>query len=430
MTAPDISKRLREAVDVGWDDEVDWLGNLVRFASRRGQEGPCQDWLAREFAGRGWSVDRYTLTDIPSDGVPQWAPVVETDYANAVQVVAAYRSTSQKGRSLILQGHVDVVPEGPVSMWAEPPFEPVIKDGWMVGRGSCDMKGGVACMVFALDAIRAAGLRPTGDIYVQTVTEEESTGNGALSTLLRGYRADACLIAEPTNGHLTRAHTGTLWFRLKVNGQPSHLGGPHGSNAIVSTYQLISALQDLTDELNREASTDRWYAEVDRPIRFNPGRIRGGDWPSAVPAWCEVDCRLGVLPGTPSEKARRRVIDTVAAAAKSDPFLADHPPQLIWTGFQADGYVLEPGTEAENVLAGAHKAVRDEEMEALCATALNDTRYYGLYYGIPGLCYGPRGEKLHAFNERVDLVSVKETTLVIAQFIAEWCGLESLDVQK
>lgn len=220
--------------------QVAWLQSLVRFRSLRGQEARCQDWIAREFAARGWSVDRYTLADQPMAHLPQFSPVVDTDYTQAVQVVAALRAPEPRGRSLILQGHVDVVPEGPAEMWTFPPFDPVIRDGWMNGRGAHDMKQGVSAMVFAMDALRTAGLAPAADIYVQTVTEEESTGNGALSTLARGYVADACLIAEPTANTITRGHVGVMWFRIRVRGVPVHvMMAQSGTNAIMSAYAIL-----------------------------------------------------------------------------------------------------------------------------------------------------------------------------------------------
>ena len=128
-------------------------------------------------------------------------------------------------------------------MWTHPPFAPTVHDGWMYGRGANDMKSGVACMVFAMDAMRTAGFEPAADVYVQTVTEEESTGNGALATLLRGYRAEAALIPEPTGHAITRTQTGTIWFRLRVRGVPVHVAvAQDGTNAIMSAYALINAL--------------------------------------------------------------------------------------------------------------------------------------------------------------------------------------------
>ena len=110
------------AVESNFATQLDWLTTLVGFPTLRGEESPCQDWLAHDFAARGWSVDRYSLADVDMAHLPGFSPVMDTDYARAIEVVATIRSPEQRGRSLILQGHVDVVPEGPRDMWQSPPF--------------------------------------------------------------------------------------------------------------------------------------------------------------------------------------------------------------------------------------------------------------------------------------------------------------------
>jgi acetylornithine deacetylase len=420
--------RLRDAVNAGFDAQLAFYQDLVRFPSLRGHEAPLQDWMARQLAARGYAVDRYTLDQVQMQNLPGYSPVMDTDYRNNVQVVGVKRCAHPAGRSLIIQGHVDVVPTGPVELWNTPPFEPVIKDGWMHGRGAGDMKQGVSAMVFALDAIRDAGFAPAADVTVQSVTEEECTGNGALSTLARGYRAEAVLIPEPTAGTITRAHVGVMWFRLRVRGVPVHvMHAQAGTNAIMSAFQLIQALQVYTAGLNEAAKTDAWFGAIQDPIKFNPGVIRGGDWASSTPAWCEVDCRIGLLPGASLEDARAGVARCVAEAARADGFMANNPPDLIWNGFMADGYVLEPGSEAERVLAAAHLQVFGAPMEARTSTAVNDTRFYGLYHRMPSLCYGPRGENHHGFDERGHIETLRQTTLSIAAFVADWCGLTPIN---
>jgi acetylornithine deacetylase len=415
--------RLAAAVDANFERETAFLADLVRFPSTRGNEAPLQDWMARQLAARGYAVDRFTLADVPLASHPKASPMVEADPARSVQVVATHRAEKPTGRSLILQGHIDVVPEGPAEMWTYPPYSATIRDGWMYGRGAHDMKSGVAAMVFAMDALKAAGLEPAADVHLQTVTEEESTGNGALATLLRGYRAEAALVPEPTGGTITRAHTGTLWFRIKVRGIPVHVAvAQSGSNAILSAYHLIQALQAHTATLNEAARHHEWYNGIESPLKFNPGIIRGGDWASSTPAWCEVDCRIGLLPDADVAEVQRGVELCIAEAARGDHFLANNPPSVEWHGFLADGYVLQPGSEAEAMLAAAHAQVFGAEMPARITTAVNDTRFYGLYFGIPGLCYGPKGEGAHAFDERTDLDHLRQTTLAIAAFIADWCG--------
>jgi acetylornithine deacetylase len=424
---PDLLERLREAVDKNFASQVEFLTRVVQFPSVRGKEAPLQDWLARQFRDRGYAVDRYTLAEVPLVDHPHASPIADTDYSQAVQVVAAHRPTKPQGRSLILQGHVDVVPPGPDDMWTFPPFSAEIEDGWMYGRGAHDMKSGVVANIFALDAIRSAGFEPDADLYLQTVTEEECTGNGALSTLIRGYRADACLIPESTSHRLWRSHTGTLWFRLRVRGMPVHASVTQaGSNAIFSAFRLSEALQRHTKELNKAAPSHPWYKDVPDPIKFNVGVIKGGDWTGSTPAWCEMDCRISILPGTSVEETRRGVERCVAEAASEDAFLAQSPPEFFWHGHTSDPYVLEPGSDAEAALAAAHLQVFDKPLETICTTAMGDTRFYGRYYGIPALCYGNAGEGAHAFNERTNLEALRKTTLSIAMFVAGWCGLRQM----
>ena len=423
MSSAGIHDQLARAVDRNWDAQLEWLRALVTFPSLRGEEAPCQDWLAREFASRGWAVDRYTLADVNLQHLPGYSPVMDTDYTKAVQVVGSLRASEPKGRSLILQGHVDVVPAGPLDMWSSPPFAGTVTGGQMIGRGANDMKSGVCAMVFALDALRTAGCLPGSDIYVQTVTEEESTGNGALSTLARGYRADACLIPEPTGAHILRGTVGVMWFRLHIRGRPVHVSqSESGTNAILSAFGLIEALRGHTRELNQRVKSNPWFSRIPNPIKFNPGKIAGGDWASSTPAWCQVDCRIAVLPGMSLAAFREELTGVIMAAARQDPYLADNPPQVIWNGFQADDYVLDPGSEFETAVRAAHKRVHGDEPREVILPAVTDCRFYGRYYGIPSLSYGATGSGSHGFDEAVDLESIKHLTLTIASFVADWCG--------
>ncbi|MGC2781654.1 MAG: ArgE/DapE family deacylase [Bradyrhizobium sp.] len=425
----DVMERLAAAVDANFAEQVAFLQQLVRFRSLRGDEAPVQDWLAGEFETRGYKVDRFSLADVELMRHAKAAPMDSIALDGSQQVVATLDGQGKdqgKGRSLILQGHIDVVPEGPTDLWNDPPYEAIVRDGWMIGRGAQDMKAGVSAMIFALDAIKAAGFVPDGRIHLETVTEEESTGNGALSTLLRGYTADACLIPEPTGHTLTRAQVGAIWFRLRVRGTPVHVAyAETGTNAILSAMHLIRAFQEHTKEINARAAANPWFGTVKDPIKFNVGLIKGGDWASSTPAWCDLDCRLGILPGETPAQAMAGIELCLAKAQAADSFLSENPVELVWSGFQADPAVCEPGSAAEAALASVHERVFAKPLDVRLSTAVNDTRYYQVDYGIPALCYGPYGVGPHAFDERVDLDSVRKTTLSIAMFVAQWCGLRT-----
>lgn len=421
----EVAQRLADVVEAQFDEQIKTLQEFVAIPSLRGAEGPAQDFMAdalrrRDFDVDDWPIDLQDLEHLPGYGA------VEHDFSRARTVVGTYQPQTNSGRSLIVQGHCDVVPAGPLEMWETPPFAPILRDGWMYGRGAADMKGGSIAALFALDALRAANHNPTGRIHFQSVIEEESTGLGALSTLQRGYRADCCLIPEPTGGALTRAQVGALWFRLRVRGRPTHVAtAGAGANAIKAAYHLIGALEKLEAEWNQRAASDANFKSTEHPLNFNPGIIRGGDWTSSVPAWCNVDCRIAVLPGWSLLDAKAEIVECVRKASQEHPFLAENIPAVEWSGFLAEGYVLKDADDAEAVLRRAFSAVQASELTEAKSTALTDTRFYGLYYGIPGLCMGPTGENIHAFNERVDLESLRRTTLTIAMFIAEWCGVEA-----
>ena len=198
MNANDTRQKILDAVDAGFDAQLATTRDFVAIPSTRGAEGPCQDMIGDLLRQRGYEVDDWHIDVDDLKDLRGFGPI-EHDFSKARTVVGTYRPANNAGKSLILQGHCDVVPAGPLDMWETPPFSPVVKDGKMYGRGACDMKSGTIGALYALDAIKAAGLKPTARIHFQSVIEEESTGVGALSTLQRGYRADACFIPEPTS---------------------------------------------------------------------------------------------------------------------------------------------------------------------------------------------------------------------------------------
>jgi len=419
-----LADNILAAVDANFDRQVAFTQDLVRFPSLRGQEHTAQDFVFSALKSRGLTMDRWAIEVADIESHPGFSPV-KVDYANAINVVGTHRPRAEKGRSLILNGHIDVVPVGPLEMWSRPPFDPHIEGDWLYGRGGADMKAGLAANIFALDALRALGLQPAATVHVQSVTEEECTGNGALSCLVRGYRAEAAIIPEPEDDKLVRANTGVLWFRVHVKGAPVHVReAGTGANAIEACFPVIQALRKLEAEWNTRKAGMKHFDELEHPINFNVGKIAGGDWASSVPAWCSFDCRIAIYPGWNPRQAANEIEAAVRATARDNAFLANNPPEVEWNGFFAEGYVLEEGSEAEQVLGRAHAKAYGQSLESFVTPGYLDGRVFVLYEGIPCLVYGPYSENIHAFDERVSLASVKRVTGSIALFIAEWCGLE------
>lgn len=417
-----------DAVDRRFDEQVAFLTELVAHPSTRGNEQSAQRFMAAQLGERGYEVDVWNVDVDEISGLPGFSPVIG-NYVDAINVVASRRCVSAKGRSLILNGHVDVVPTGPLDMWDTPPFEPAVADGWMVGRGAGDMKGGVAANVFALDALRDAGFQPAADVYLQSVVEEECTGNGALACLQRGYRADAAIIPEPFHEHLVDAQIGVIWMRVQLRGVPVHvLEAKSGVNAIEAAIPLIAALRELETQWN-SGQKHSAYAGVDHPLNLNIGRIEGGDWASSVPAWCRFDVRMAVYPGDDIAAASKEIEACIRDAAAKDAYLKKNPPDIVYHGFLAEGYTLADddsgaARDAIATLGDAHRAVTGDELPTMPITATTDARFFGLYADMPALVYGPAAEAIHGFNERLDVESMRRVTKSIALFVAGWCGLD------
>lgn len=423
-----VSDELRAAieasVDEGFDAQLAYTRKLVNFPSQRGEEFAVQDFLFQDWKERGFTMDRFHMNEAEITAHEGGAPFSE-DHSQAPIVVGIHHPKAETGRSLILQHHVDVVPVGPTDMWEKAPYGGEIVGDWMYGRGSGDMKAGAAANVFALDALKRIGLQPAATVYLQSVVEEESTGNGAMQTFLRGYTADAALIPEPEGDKLVRACAGVLWFSVEVRGVPVHVREMgEGANAIDAAYRVIGALREIEAKWNGEKDQHPEFLSEDHPINLNIGKIAGGDWGSSVPAWCRFQVRIAIYAGQNAAEKLREIEDHVAAFARQDRFLSQNPPQIVQNGFNAEGYVLAPGSEAEKTLATAHEAAFGAPLETMTTPAYLDARVYALYNNIPTLCYGPVSRNIHGFDECVSLSSLRKVTKAMALFVADWCGTE------
>lgn len=427
----DLKNRLCAAVDTAFDRQIAFLSELTSHPSTRGNEQSAQGFMASELAARGYEVDRWQINVIEIQHLPGFSPVLGP-YDDAVNVVGIHRADSQAGRSLILNGHIDVVPAGPLDMWDSPPFEPRVEDGWLYGRGGGDMKAGLASNLFALDALSACGLAPAGDVFFQSVVEEECTGNGALACLARGYTADAALIPEPFSEHLVTAQLGVIWFQVHLKGLPTHVAyAGSGANAIEAAFPLIRALHDMEHRWNAAGNRPEDYAHMEHALNLNVGRIEGGDWTSSVPAWSVFDVRMAIFPGQSIEKAKAEIEQVIMDAARENDFLRNSLPEIVYHGFHADGYALsqDSSAKARSAIAAldqAHQSATGEALVREAITATTDARFFGLYADMPALVYGPRAEAIHGFNERVDLESMRRITKATAMFIADWCGTEDI----
>ncbi len=315
---PGARRAILEAADALRDEAVALLERLVRHRSVLGEEAGClaeMEAVYREIglAPRRVPVDVAALADHPGFSPPL------IPYAGRDNVVAVHRPRERRGRSLMLQGHIDVVPEGAADLWTTPPFEPRVRDGRMYGRGAADMKAGVAAYVTAFRALKLAGLQPAAELQMAAVIEEECTGNGALAVMQALEPPEACLIPEPGPGHsaLYTAEVGVVWAWVTVTGRPAHVREMHaGVNAIEAAYALSRHFRAYEAEMNKAERRHPAFAADNHPINVNFGTIEGGEWNSSVPTRARIGMRVGVMPGYSCLQVKRDIERLVAAAAQ------------------------------------------------------------------------------------------------------------------
>jgi acetylornithine deacetylase len=402
------------------------LVELVQAPTLLGEERPGQEIMRAAFEELGLgprevALDAEALRTNPGASPFSW----EVD--GKANVVATWSPPTPptpgepaSGRSLILNGHIDVVSPGPPDMWRSPPFVARRDGEWLYGRGAGDMKAGLAAIVGAVRGLRRLGLAPLAPVELQSVVEEECTGNGALQCVLAGRPADAVIVTEPTSLTIQTSQVGVVWFKVVVRGRPAHAGdAPIGLNAIEASFPVISALRALEAELN--VAPPPPYDVYQHPINLNIGMIRGGDWPSTVAAESVLHCRLALYPGTPVDELRTRIEDAVAGAGAT---LEGFQARVEYDGFACEGYTLDDASPIVAALGAASEQAIGRRPGVIASTATTDARSFGLYAGSPAVCFGPHAEGVHGVDERVSMPSVLLTAQTLALFINDWCGVD------
>jgi acetylornithine deacetylase len=418
-------------LDSRGDEIVDFLRRLVGIPSVVGLEGEAQKFMYHTFRDMGLEVDMWE-PDI--NELKKHPAFFETTsfrkygYKDRPNVIGKLRGVGG-GRSLFLCGHMDVVSPEPVGAWSYPPWGGVVVDGKMYGRGAADQKGGIAAMTYALKSIMDLGIKLKGDVLIGTTIEEEDGGvGGALATVLKGYRADAAILTEPGGSRIGVASAGVLYFRVKVMGRTAHASRAHlGVNAIEKAFLIYRALMELNVE--RQRRVRYVYAENEAPhmrgraTTINVGVVRGGDWPSTVAGWAELECRVGWPPGESINDVRREIEAKVMEVAMGDSWLRDHPPIIEWFGWCAEPSEQDVNHPIVKLVKSAAEEVLGEGVVFAGGSAGLDTRHFILYGGMPAITFGPEGENTHGVDECVNLDSVIKTSKVLALVLLRWCGL-------
>jgi len=437
---PNTNALVTDWIHAHADDLVASLAELVRIPSVVGLEADAQTWMTQHYAALGLDLDVFQPDKAALLNHPAFVDS-EISFEGRNNVIGTLKGRGG-GRSLILNGHVDVVSAEPAGAWTRAPFGAAIEyaassgphayvGARMYGRGTMDMKSGVVANLFAARALKECGIPLRADLILQSVIEEEAGGGGGtLACFARGYRADGLIATEPHWIDVTIAHPGILYFRVTVEGRSAHAGRAHkGVNAAVEAAPIIAMFGawdlERAETLHVEL-LERPDPAARRSCHLNVGVVRAGDWPSTVPGRCVIEVRMSFVPGETEAKIRSEIERRVAEVASRSAWLSAHPPQVDYFGWHAEPWLQDEAHPFVQDFLRVVRAARDSEFGdplplAMGNTSGLDTRF-AAFYGMPALAFGPKGANLHGADEYVELDTVVETARLLALFAAEWCA--------
>ncbi len=428
------SEQIRGAIDRLGDDLSEFTRQIVMCRSDSQSEGNaefqpeavrCMDLIAAKLESIGMETERWVE--------PPRYPAL-----------AARLPGSGRGRSLAINGHIDVVPVGDDSAWAHPAWGGEIVDGKLWGRGACDMKSGVAAGIFAAQALVDSGVERTGDLWLHIVSDEEVVGWSTRRLVARLPKVNAVIVAEPTELEIQPVEGGLVHMRIEIDGRESHAGNRYksihagargaegGINAIEKGLLLMEALQ----RLERDWAIYRSHPLL--PPGFNsimPGMIVGGPGggsagrlnlvanPGTAPNYCSIEYNIWYLPNETFEEIRDEIEGYVDVFCQTDPWLRDHPPRFEWK--TRNVFFPPVDTPPDHPIVGTVAtalATVGRSPDIVGFTAASELAWYA-EQGIPGVIFGPGSiAQAHSPNEFVQLEELRDAAHVMALTAAAWCG--------
>jgi acetylornithine deacetylase len=401
---------------------IEDLETLVRVPSITGSEEIVADWAAGALQELGLVVEvvRPDLDAIRAD--PAW-PGEEMPRTSLPVIVG--RAGPFGGTRLILSGHLDVVPPGDPVTWTVDPWGADVRDGRLYGRGSCDMKGGVAAILAAVRALAASDQlgRLGGELMVVLVPSEEDGGQGTLAAIRAGATADMAIITEPSRLDIVVAHAGAITFKLTVPGRAAHASQRReGVSALDNLFVLTRALE--ADETRRNgAETDPLMTALGLPYPTIIGIVEGGEWASTVLDRVVAYGRYGVRLGQTPAEAEADLHAAIEAASADDDFLREHPATVEITGGRF-GSARVPADHGLPVgLATVVESVTGRRPTLLGEPYGADMQMFVNHGGTPCVIFGPGDVKVaHSADEHVSLDEVETCARVLAAWVLREIG--------
>jgi acetylornithine deacetylase len=417
-----IEERVHASVDRLEPQYRSLLQALVRVPSVVGHEGDAQAFVATHMRGIGLHVDAF---DVDVEVLRPWPAFNPSprSYAGRPCVVGRFAG-SGGGRSLILNAHIDTVPVDEPDAWSHDPFGGVIVDGRLYGRGAWDDKAGVVECLLVAHALQDAGVTLDGDLILQSVIEDESTGNGSLACVARGHAGDGVIIVDGTwPERYIVSHMGHVTFRVRLEGAAGHAtsGGPNPFDAVGI---VVEELRRFAAAKNASLA-ERWGTH-ERPVFLNLGRMYGGVWPGSVPASCVIEGQYGFPPPQSPADARRELSDVLSRLGAHAAWPLTRPPSIVFDGLETPPVVGDGTNPIARLLAGTvtrlhGAAVRENVILGHC-----DLRHFthAPSRATPNaILYGPGGGKgAHGPDEYFELAHLPLVAKNLASVALEWCG--------
>lgn len=420
----DLKTKINDYIHKNKNKAIELLQNLVREKSVSGNEAGAQKIVTNYIQNLGLVIDRFEPS-IEELNKSSHFISERTSFEESPNIVAILKGTGN-GRSIILNGHIDVVPEGEISSWERHPYSGEIVGNRLYGRGTTDMKGGNVAALFAIEAIKKCNIPLKGDIYFESVIEEESGGAGTLATILRGYVADAVLIPEPTKMKIFPKQQGSVWFRVKVKGKVAHGGTRYeGVSAIEKSIMVINHINQLEKVRNTRLLDDPLYKNVPIPIPINIGKINGGTWPSSVSDLVTLEGRLGVSPNETIEEAKLEITRWLKTLSLIDDWFIENPVEIEFFGARWLPGSIDLGHPFMESLKKSYQSVYKNEPIIEASPWGTDGGLFTQIKQIPTIVFGPGETKVaHYPNEYIDLDELFRCAEVIAHTLLDWCGVD------
>jgi len=379
--------------DVPASIDPDYVRHLLTKLIRSRSLNPPGD--VRECAGL--IAEELRKRNLPSEIIEEKPGV-----ANVVSLLQGQAG----GKTMVWNGHFDVVPAG--ENWEFDPFGGEFRDGYIYGRGSSDMKSGLAAMIVALDALKKAQAPFKGRIVFQAVGDEETGSEGGTMLMIRkkiGAEAAFAIVSEPTNLQISIGNRGLRWIEVTVKGRASHAGRPHlGANALQAAARMVSGLEKLDFKARHP------LFEIPTPS-LSVTMMQAGTKINIIPERCTFAIDRRMIPGETSETVRREIEEVVR--------------QNLSTGISAEIRITHEGWEpyaldpASSLVAGLSRAVQEVVGEAprlKGKAGCTDASHLVHKAGIPTVCFGPGLEDTaHTANERVALEKVVQAAKIYAR---------------